>query len=417
MSGQKILQGFFIILMLIGLSSIAIAIPGTWGGYAFVDSTIAANGTVVQAFADGSSTASDSYTVGCSGFGCANGAPQGYYRIDVESGIGHNITFKVNGVAIDGKNNTPQPWNSGPQGNVENFNLTMNKSADGAACTFSSGCSGSHCCSGATEYTDGSGTGACQSSACSGGGTTGGGGGGSGGGATTGTGTTVSKQWNSISSGGTATLDISNDKIGFTKIAIVALDYVSSPEIKVTGSVSSSTSPSFSGTVYQFLEVKTTTLTESHISKLTLDFKVEKEWLSVNNFKEEDIVLFRYSNAKWNSLETSIVKRDAKYVYYSAESPGFSYFAIGTTKKAGITKPPVTEKLPVAEQPPVTETPPSGEKPPVTETPPPTEQPPQETEKKASYLYIWILLGVVIVVAVLLSWHVSSLKKTKRRRR
>jgi len=115
----------------------------------------------------------------------------GFYIADVQAeSTDVTISFKICGVAAD---QGGQAW-SCPASDYNTLNLSITALSDDVACSYSCACSGHYCCDGATEYTDGSGSGTCQSSACSAATTPttapGGGGGGGGGGATTTTNTT-----------------------------------------------------------------------------------------------------------------------------------------------------------------------------------------------------------------------------------
>jgi PGF-pre-PGF domain-containing protein len=57
-------------------------------------------------------------------------------------------------------------------------------------------------------------------------------------------------------------------------------------------------------------------------------FKVEKSWIQNKNIDKSSIVLNRYNDSKWNKLPTSVSGEDASYLYYTANTPGFSPFAI-----------------------------------------------------------------------------------------
>ncbi len=84
----------------------------------------------------------------------------GQYVADVESATGANVTFKICGVdAAQGA----QSFSCGTSRVILNISATA--AANGASCTYSCGCTGGYCCSGATEY-NGTGTGTCQSSVC-----------------------------------------------------------------------------------------------------------------------------------------------------------------------------------------------------------------------------------------------------------
>ena len=47
----------------------------------------------------------------------------------------------------------------------------------------------------------------------------------------------------------------------------------------------------------------------------------------------DSVVMQRYSNGKWNVLDTEMKGEDDEYYYYEAYSPGFSYFAITSEEK------------------------------------------------------------------------------------
>ena len=169
---------------------IVFAVPGTWRGYVLMSGSIAANGTYVTAHLDNSSTVSATTRIAGGEYDPSVSA--GYYSLDVECG-GSQVSFKVCGI----NPNIYEDCTSGPHynGSTPNFNLTVTKLSNGVSCSYSCACSGNYCCSGATEYTDGSGTGTCQNSACSAPSATtttpaGGGGGGGGGGVVTTTTTT-----------------------------------------------------------------------------------------------------------------------------------------------------------------------------------------------------------------------------------
>jgi len=81
--------------------------------------------------------------------------------------------------------------------------------------------------------------------------------------------------------------------------------------------------------------------TPSNIENAVVCFKVEKSWIRDKEIDESSITLNRYSDNKWNPLPTNLSAKDDKYLYFTAETPGFSPFAI--TGKAKATR---TEILP-----------------------------------------------------------------------
>ncbi|WP_141241696.1 PGF-pre-PGF domain-containing protein, partial [Methanosarcina spelaei] len=74
--------------------------------------------------------------------------------------------------------------------------------------------------------------------------------------------------------------------------------------------------------------------------------KVEKSWLQDKKIDQNSITLNRYSDRKWSQLPVELLTKDNKYLYFTAETSGFSSFAI--TGKA-VEKEKVVEILPEPE--------------------------------------------------------------------
>ncbi|MGB9940188.1 PGF-pre-PGF domain-containing protein [Methanosarcina sp.] len=87
--------------------------------------------------------------------------------------------------------------------------------------------------------------------------------------------------------------------------------------------------------------------TEKNIENPVVCFKVEKTWLKDKDIDQNSITLNRYSDKKWSQLPVKLLREDDKYLYFTAETPEFSSFAI--TGKA-------VEKETVAETKPATDT-------------------------------------------------------------
>jgi len=67
---------------------------------------------------------------------------------------------------------------------------------------------------------------------------------------------------------------------------------------------------------------------EDNLENAVINFRVEKSWIKDKDIDQSSIVLNRYSDKKWNELPTTFLNEDDKYLYFKAESPGFSPFAI-----------------------------------------------------------------------------------------
>jgi hypothetical protein len=68
--------------------------------------------------------------------------------------------------------------------------------------------------------------------------------------------------------------------------------------------------------------------TSKNLENAVLCFKVEKSWIHDNNIDQSSITLNRYSEKEWNPLPTSKSGEDDKYLYFTAQTPGFSPFVI-----------------------------------------------------------------------------------------
>jgi PGF-pre-PGF domain-containing protein len=100
--------------------------------------------------------------------------------------------------------------------------------------------------------------------------------------------------------------------------------------IEILKRTSSLASSAPSGNVYRNINiwVGDSKFPSDVIDDVVIRFKVEKSWIYSNDLESESIVLSRYSDGKWNPLETAFESEDSDYFYYAAKSPGFSPFAI-----------------------------------------------------------------------------------------
>ncbi len=72
---------------------------------------------------------------------------------------------------------------------------------------------------------------------------------------------------------------------------------------------------------------------EDNLENAVINFRVEKSWVKDKGIDQSSIVLNRYNEKKWNELTTCLSGEDDKYLYFKAETAGFSPFAI-TSKTA-----------------------------------------------------------------------------------
>ncbi len=77
------------------------------------------------------------------------------------------------------------------------------------------------------------------------------------------------------------------------------------------------------------------TASPDNIENAVVGFRVEKAWIASNGVDESEIRLCRHSEEKWGELSTRKIREDSNYVYFEAETPGFSPFSITVPSMEG----------------------------------------------------------------------------------
>ncbi|MEM5766127.1 MAG: PGF-pre-PGF domain-containing protein [Candidatus Aenigmatarchaeota archaeon] len=328
---KKIGIFYFLLTLLPPSCVLAQSLPGDWKGYVFIDGSIAPDGTPVSATINNVEVAST--TVGAVESGT------GYYLIHVPGNTGDKVKFKICGVNVTLEE---QSWSVGPHPNTTSgspyINLSITTLTDGSTCTYACGCSGGYCvhgyCRSSSVYCgDGycdsgetcsncaSDCGKCMERAGA---------------------AMVFQTINSASPTSPAVVSIPSDKAKSLKIDEVRIE-VKEDVTNLQVTVRESFLPSFAslaittdkGATYKYIEI-TTNLINEKIERVKIKFKVEKSWLTSNDIDESKVSLNRWFNGQWNKLTTTKIGEDSTYVYYEAESPGLSVFAITGEKKSAI---------------------------------------------------------------------------------
>ena len=130
------------------------------------------------------------------------------------------------------------------------------------------------------------------------------------------------------------------EDIAFRQINISVLNSVNNIKIVITkiSRLPTSISHEISGKVYHLIEVLKENISDTDINKVFINFAVNKSWLIENGIDKTNISLYRWEN-KWRELETNYINEDSSEVFYQAESPGLSYFLIGTKSGEIVTTP------------------------------------------------------------------------------
>ena len=82
------------------------------------------------------------------------------------------------------------------------------------------------------------------------------------------------------------------------------------------------------GEVYGYLEISLNNVSDENIEGGIIEFKVEASWLTNSNIDKNKVKLMKYVDGSWIELSTEFYTEASGYVYYKAETPGFSVFAI-----------------------------------------------------------------------------------------
>jgi len=148
--------------------------------------------------------------------------------------------------------------------------------------------------------------------------------------------------WSNVPSGSSISISVDNTDIAITEITTDINTVVNNAAVTISSLKSNPVSKKASAKVYQYILITKKNIQDTQIDKITITFRVLKTWLNENNLQSTDVSLFRYNNDEWNELTTSVVSSDVTYVNYESDTPGFSYFAIGSRAALGagfITKP------------------------------------------------------------------------------
>jgi PGF-pre-PGF domain-containing protein len=102
------------------------------------------------------------------------------------------------------------------------------------------------------------------------------------------------------------------------------------------------------------------TISTHNADNIQIRFKVSREWIEENNIDVSTIRMSRYHGEQWNDLPTHQEREEGEYIYFYAETPGFSIFEVvgdevaETTEQVPASAPSVEE---LAEEPVEEETP------------------------------------------------------------
>jgi PGF-pre-PGF domain-containing protein len=119
-------------------------------------------------------------------------------------------------------------------------------------------------------------------------------------------------------------------------IAIEADNKLSDVTVEVERVEKSAGVPEPSGTVYAYLTIDVNHEETANIEG-RIECRVVKSWISDNAIDETTIRFYRYDEVGgWQALSTSKSREENDYVYFEAETPGFSLFVLTGEKTAAM---------------------------------------------------------------------------------
>ncbi|MBI2651785.1 PGF-pre-PGF domain-containing protein [Candidatus Woesearchaeota archaeon] len=145
-----------------------------------------------------------------------------------------------------------------------------------------------------------------------------------------------SQIWGVVSKDSSISMSINKATIAITSVAVNNVkSELKNVNLEVQSLKDKPVSKVAAAKVYQYLNVEKKNLADEDATSIKVAFRVTKSWLTANGLASSDVVLYRYKDGTWNKLATKIISdSDANYINYEAETPGLSYFAIGSKAAA-----------------------------------------------------------------------------------
>jgi PGF-pre-PGF domain-containing protein len=122
------------------------------------------------------------------------------------------------------------------------------------------------------------------------------------------------------------------DPAEVVSVDVIPAETLGQTELMVVDGVRVDTAGLEGRTVNQVMSLTLVGVNPSKIDHADISFTVSRSWLEAHNLKPENIVLMRNTGGVWTELPTAINRQTANAFYFTARTPGFSYFAVTTRK-------------------------------------------------------------------------------------
>ncbi len=200
--------------------------------------------------------------------------------------------------------------------------------------------------------------------------------------------------WEVIKVGEEAVVPVENGELGIMEVSFVTSKDTYGAWLKVEKvETLPETISSFKNKLYKQIKITHSNVEKSLKDQAMIDFKVTKAWLNENKLANNEVALFRFVDNQWVELDTVVGEGDENYVYYTAKTPGFSYFVIGQKKVVS----PTVQEVPIKDL--------------LLEEKVVPEKVVQEQESSKSGWTWLIVISILIVVGAIIYWFKRTLRK------
>ncbi|WP_440947765.1 NosD domain-containing protein [Methanosarcina sp. T3] len=150
-----------------------------------------------------------------------------------------------------------------------------------------------------------------------------------------------------VAAGSRATFTFNNPASGIMGLSFTSQQYSGNVIVRIEALDSGSSGNVPGGEVYRLMNILVGNErfeSGDNINGASLNFRVSKSWVEENNIDVSSITINRFHDEEWNPLVTEMAYEDEEYYYFTAETPGFSKYAITGDKLGDVVIAPAEEE-------------------------------------------------------------------------